>query len=118
MQCARSHCLCRADDKEINQEEDETPVVVVTADWQTKRDTNNDHAMRGGSGGRESEGRGMGLQMLQEDCTIMVDIEGSIVGFAGRDNRDGAAWPWRPIRRPVRCACRLCLFPPLQMQCR
>ena len=39
--------------------------------------------------------------MLQEDCTIMVDIEGSsrsgIVGFAGRDNRDGAAWPWRPI---------------------
>ena len=43
----------------------------------------------------------MGLQMLQEDCTIMVDIEGSsgsgIVGFAGRDNRDGAAWPWRPI---------------------
>ena len=38
----------------------------------------------------------MGLQMLQEDCTIMVDIEGScsgsIVGFAGRDNRDGAAW--------------------------
>ena len=53
-QCARSHCLCRADDKEINQEEEETPVVVVvTADWQTKRDTNNDHAMRGG---RESEG--------------------------------------------------------------
>ena len=43
----------------------------------------------------------MGLQMLQEDCTIMVDIEDSsssgIVGFAGRDNRDGAAWPWRPI---------------------
>ena len=47
----------------------------------------------------------MGLQMLQEDCTIMVDIEGSsgsgIVGFAGRDNRDGVAWPWRPILHRV-----------------
>ena len=65
VQCARSHCLCRADDKEINQEEEEeeTPVVVVvTADWQTKRDTNNDHAMRGKrEGGREGvrrEGNG------------------------------------------------------------
>ena len=57
---ARSHCLCRADDKEINQEEEETPVVVVvvTADWQTKRDTNNDHAMRGEEKGGSPKGNG------------------------------------------------------------
>ena len=114
----------RADDKEINQEEkkeeeQETP-IVVTADWQTKRDTNNDHAMRGGE---EGVRRGMGLQMLQEDCTIMVDIEGSssgsIVGFAGRHNRDGVLVGLGVLytaRPSAGCVCRL--FPPLQMQCR